>query len=126
MHHRKNQSGATFWSLMFFLAVLGSTMFLGFKLIPPYLDDFKIKSAMDSLVTQSDIGSLSKTGVADALRKRFDVDNVTGIDVNKYLVLEPRGPKKVIRFDYRVIVPLMFNVSALLEFEHAREVRSVE
>jgi hypothetical protein len=33
---------------------------------------------------------------------------------------------KVIRLNYPVVIPLMFNVSLLLEFEHAREVRAVE
>jgi len=126
MRIRDNQQGATFWSLMTFLAVLGFILFLGFKLFPPYLDDFKVKSAMDSLAQQPDIGSLSKAGVAEALRKRFDIDNITGVDVNRYLRIEQRGPKKLIRLDYEVVVPLMFNVSALLDFEHAREVRAVE
>lgn len=126
MHSRKTQRGTTFWSLMFFLAVLGFFLFLSFKLFPVYLDDFKVKAAMDSLAQQSDIGSLSKAGVAEALRKRFDIDNVTTVDVNRYLVIEQRGPKRIIRLDYQVTVPLMFNVSALLDFEHAREVRAVE
>ncbi len=123
---RETQRGATFWSLMFFLAVFGFFLFLGFKLLPVYLDDFKVSSAMDSLAKQSDIGAMSKAGVAEALRKRFDIDSVTSVDVNRYLKVEQRGPKKIIRLDYQVTVPLMLNVSALLDFEHTREVRGVE
>lgn len=126
MRSRNTQRGATFWSLMFFLALLGFVMFLGFRLVPPYADDFKVKAAMDSLAKQPDIGSLSKAAMADSLRKRFDIDSITGIDPGKYLVIEQRPRTRVIRFDYQVVVPLMFNVSALLEFEHAREVRGVE
>lgn len=126
MHNRETQRGATFWSLMFFLAVLGFFLFLGFKLFPPYMDDFKVKAAMDSLAKQGDAGSLSKAALAESLRKRFDVDDIKHVDANKYLVIEPRGRNKLIRLDYQVVVPIMFNASVLLEFGHAREVRAVE
>jgi len=126
MRHRKHQRGATFWSLMFFLAVLGFAMFLGFKLVPPYVDDFKVKAAMDSLANQSDIGSLSKAAMAESLRKRFDIESISGIDPVKYLTVEQRPRTRTIRLNYHIVVPLVFNISALLEFEHAREVRGVE
>jgi len=126
MRHCKNQSGATFWSLMFFLAVLGFAMFLGFKLVPPYIDDFKVKAAMDSLANQSDIGSLSRAAMADSLRKRFDIESISGVDPAKHLTVEQRPRTRAIRLHYHVVVPLVFNISALLEFEHAREVRGVE
>lgn len=126
MRSRDTQRGATFWSLMFFLAVLGFFMFLGFKLFPPYMDDFKVNAAMDSLAKQPDIGSLSKAAMVESLRKRFDIDSITTVDPAKYLTIEQRPRTRVIRLDYQVVVPLMFNVSALLEFEHAREVRAVE
>jgi hypothetical protein len=126
MHSRNTQRGATFWGLLFFLAVLGFFLFLGFKLFPPYLDDFKVKAAMDSLAKQPDVGSLSRAAMVESLRKRFDIDMITGVDPAKYLAIEQRPRTRVIRFDYQVVVPLMFNVSALLEFEHAREVRGVE
>ncbi len=126
MRNRKTQKGMTMWSLLFVLAVLGFFLFLGFKLFPPYLDDFKVKSALDSLAKQSDVGALSKAAMTESLRRRFDIDNIHGVDVGKYLVVEMRGRTKMIRLNYQAVVPLMFNVSALLEFEHAREVRAVE
>lgn len=126
MRNRKTQKGMTMWSLLFVLAVLGFFLFLGFKLFPPYLDDFKVKSALDSLAKQSDVGALSKAAMAESLRRRFDIDNIHGVDVGKYLAVETRGRTKMIRLNYQAVVPLMFNVSALLEFEHAREVRAVE
>lgn len=126
MRSRHTQRGATFWSLMFFLALLGFIMFLGFKLAPPYADDFKVKAAMDSLAKQPDIGTLSKAAMVESLRKRFDIDSIAGIDPGKYLTVEQRPRTRIIRLDYQVVVPVLFNVSALLEFEHAREVRGVE
>ena len=126
MQIRDTQKGMTFWSLLFMLGVLGFFLFIGFKLFPPYLDDFKVKSALDSLVKQPDIGSLSKAAVSDSLRKRIQIDNIDYVDPVKDLTLENRGRMRVIRLRYQPTIPLMFNVSALLEFDHTREVRAVE
>ena len=125
MQRRDTQKGMTFWSLLFVLGVLAFFLFIGFKLFPPYLDDFKLKSALDSLVKQPDVGSLSKAALADSLRKRIDIDNIGYVDPGKDLSLENRGRVRVIRVRYQPVIPLMFNVSALLEFDHTREVRAL-
>ncbi|MBI3574267.1 MAG: DUF4845 domain-containing protein [Gammaproteobacteria bacterium] len=126
MQSRNTQKGMTFWSLLFVLGVLGFSLFVGFKLFPPYLDDFKVKSALDSLAKQSDVGSLSKAAISESLRKRFDIDNISYVNPVKDLILENRGRMRVIRLHYQPTIPLMFNVSLLLEFDHTREVRGVE
>ena len=81
-----------------------------------------MKSALDCLAKQSDVGALSKAAMTESLRRRFDIDNIQVVDVGKYLV-ETRGRTKVIRLNYPVVIPLMLDDPALLEFEHAREVR---
>lgn len=126
MQNRNTQKGMTFWSLLFVLGVLGFFLFVGFKVFPPYMDDFKVNSALDSLAKQSDIGSLSKAAISESLRKRFDIDNISYVDPVKDLTLENRGRMRVIRLRYKPTIPLMFNVSLLLEFDHTREVRGVE
>lgn len=126
MQSRNTQKGMTFWSLLFVLGVLSFSLFVGFKLFPPYLDDFKVASALDSLAKQPDVGSLSKAGLAESLRKRIDIDNISHVDPVKNLSLENRGRMRVIRVRYQPVIPLMFNISMLLEFDHTREVRGVE
>lgn len=126
MQSRNTQKGMTFWSLLFVLGMLGFFLFVGFKLFPPYLEDFKVNAALDSLVKQPDVGSLSKAALADALRKRFDIDNIGYVDPARDLSLENRGRMRILRVRYQPVIPLMFNVSALLEFDHTREVRAVE
>lgn len=126
MQSRDTQKGMTFWSLLFVLVVLGFFLFVGFKLFPPYLDDFKVTSALDSMAKQPDIGSLSKAAIADSLRKRIDIDNISHVDPVKDLTLENRGRMRIIRLRYQPRIPLMFNISMLLEFDHTREVRGVE
>lgn len=124
MQNRKHQSGMTMWSLLFVLGTLAFFLFLGFKLLPPYLTDMKVKSAMDSLGQQPDAGTMSVPEIREAIRKRLEIDSADDLfDLNKVLTVEPRGRVKVIRFSYESVIPMAYNISALIDFDHSIEVR---
>jgi hypothetical protein len=40
--------------------------------------------------------------------------------------MEARGKAKIIRINYETVVPMAFNISALLTFDHSIEVRGTE
>jgi hypothetical protein len=127
MQNPKRQAGMTMWGMLFVLGTLAFILFLFFKLLPPYLDDFKIKSALESLNRQPDAGSLTLPEVKEAIRKRLEIDSADDLfDLNKILTVEPRGKMKKIRINYESVVPMAFNVSALINFDHAIEVRGPE
>lgn len=126
MQSKSRQRGMTFWGMLFVLGVIAVVMFLVFKLFPVYMGDFKVRSALDSLARQQDIASMSKTDIASALEKRFDIDDVRHVDLKRDLTIEPRGRSRVVRIRYEAIVPMVGNISALLEFDHSREVAGSE
>lgn len=124
MQNRKHQSGMTMWGLLFVLGTLAFFLFIGFKLFPPYMTDLKVKSALDSLGQQADVGTMSVPDIREAIRKRLEIDSADDLfDLNKVLTVEPRGRVKVIRISYESVVPMAYNISALLDFDHSIEVR---
>jgi hypothetical protein len=126
MQNPKRQAGMTMWSMLFTLGTLAFFLFLFFKLLPPYMDDFKIASALNSLGRQPDAGSMTVPQVKEALRKRLEIDSADNFDLEKTLTVEPRGKMKSIRINYESVVPMAFNISALLSFDHAIEIRGPE
>lgn len=127
MRVKQYQRGMTMWSLSFVVGVFAFAIFLGFKLFPPYMEDFKVRKALDSVAQNSEIGSMSKADISMALAKRFDIDNVDTIDPVRHLFLENRGRNnRLLRISYEAVIPLFSNISLLLEFEHAKEVRGTE
>ena len=127
MRVKKYQRGMTIWSLTFVFSVFGFLIFLGFKLFPPYMEDFKVGNALESVARSSDIGAMSKADIAMALIKRFDIDNIDTVDPTKQLFVDNRGRNsRLLRISYEAVVPLFYNISLLLEFEHAKEVRGAE
>jgi len=123
MRTPNTQRGMTMWSLLFVLGVIAITVFLILKLLPVYLGDMKVKSALESVSRESDVGSMNKSDIGEAIRKRLEIDNVDDLDLSKVMTITPRGRNRVIRIQYSSTVPMVANISALLEFDHQVEVR---
>ena len=127
MRSIKYQRGMTIWSMSFVVGVFAFAIFLGFKVFPPYMENFKVRNALDSVAQNPDIAAMSKADISTALARRFDIDNIDTVDPTKNLFLESRGRNgRLVRIAYEQVIPLFYNVSLLLEFEHAKEVRGAE
>lgn len=127
MQDRKYQSGMTMWGVLFVLGTLAFFLFLFFKLLPPYLTDLKIGSALESVGRQPDVVTMTPADIKEAIRKRLEIDSADDqFDLNKVLTVEPRGKMRIVRVSYETVVPMAYNVSALLSFDHSVEVRGAE
>jgi hypothetical protein len=69
---------------------------------------------------------MANSEIQEAIRKRLEIDNADTFDLSKTLSISTRGKMKVIRINYETVVPMAFNVSALLSFDHSIEVRGAE
>ncbi|HKQ31217.1 MAG TPA: DUF4845 domain-containing protein [Burkholderiales bacterium] len=114
------------WGLTFVLGTLAFFFFIGFKLFTPYMESFKVRSALDSLARQQDFPSMTRTDIATALSKRFEIDNIDDVKLDKALSVETRGRTKVVRLKYENVVPVVGNLYLLLDFDHSKETRSGE
>lgn len=126
MRSQRAQAGMTMWSGAFVIGALAFFLFMFLKLLPSYLEDMKVKSAMDGLARDPNIATMTRIEIINSLDKRFDIDSVTGVKPAQALVLESRGKTRVIRMNYEAVIPLFYNISALLEFNHVREAGRVE
>ncbi len=126
MKLRSHQIGATLWSMISIAVLVIFFTLLLIKLIPPYLDDMKVRAALDSIERQAKDSSMSNAQIMISLEKRFDIDSITHIDLREDVVIAIEGRMKIVRIEYEAQVPLVFNISALLEFDHSAEVRAFE
>ncbi|OGI48273.1 MAG: hypothetical protein A3B81_06240 [Candidatus Muproteobacteria bacterium RIFCSPHIGHO2_02_FULL_65_16] len=126
MNLKSRQQGMTMWSLAFVLGVIAFVILLIFKLLPPYVEDMKVRAALDGIARQDNAGAMTRAEIASALSKRFDIDNVDTVKPDQHLTVERAVGKKIIRISYEVVIPMVSNISLLLDFNHIREVASVE
>jgi len=116
----------TMWGMMAIGFLVVFFALLLFKLIPPYLADLKVGTALNSLRKQAQTTGMTEAEIRTALRRRLDIDDVTAVDLRQDLTIERRGGGKVVRIAYEAQVPLAFNISALLEFDHSVEVAGID
>ena len=123
MQNLKRQSGMTMWSLLYVLGTLAFALFLFFKLLPPYMTDLKIKSALEGVGRDPDAATMSNGEIKESVRKRLEIDSADSFDLEDSFSVEPHGNMKIVRITYDTTVPMAFNISALIHFDHRVEVR---
>ncbi len=120
----RRQEGMTMWGMVG-LALIGIFfLLLMFKLIPPYMDDFKVGSAIKRIAKKPGAGSLPPNALIENIDKMFAIENVNHVRADKDVEIIPRGASaRLIKLEYEREVPMTGNISVLLYFDHAVEAR---
>ncbi len=121
MNLKSRQRGVTIWGMFMISLMVVFFALLLFKLIPPYLQDLKVNAALDSIEKEASGSGMSKPEIIVALRKRFDIDDIDHVDPAD-ITIQRRGIFIVVDIEYEAVVPLVLNISALLEFNHSAEI----
>ena len=119
----RTQQGWTFWSLLgvSFLIVVVALLFM--KLMPVYMDNYKIVEAMHSVAEDPRARKWTKSQVVREMTNILYIDYGADIvDLNKALTLDKNDAQQFIKVDYEIVVPLVYNVSALLNFNNEVEI----
>lgn len=123
----RKQKGMTMIGMALVLGLIVFFTLLGLKLIPPYLEDFKIQTALKTTAQQAQGGGMSQDDIVVALQKRLEIENMdTTIDLRKSLKIEARGKSKIVRIVYEVRIPMAYNITVLLDFNDSVEIKNVE
>jgi hypothetical protein len=96
-----------------FLLVLFSI--LGFKLIPAYMQEAKIKNTFVVMVHEPDMQKASAHDILATFEKRASVDSITAIKASDIEISSDEG-KLVLSASYSVKIPLVANISLFIEF----------
>jgi hypothetical protein len=118
MLNSTTQKGMTFWGVAFVAALVVIVTILFFKMLPPYLEYGKVKTALENVGKQPNAAAMEKGEIKKALERRFSIDDVTEVDLDKSLFVEKKPGATTIRIAYERRVPIAYNVTALIAFDH--------
>lgn len=120
-HAHPAQLGVSMWGFLSLTVLFVFFILLLLKLLPPYLEDAKVRTAVENVAKQPGSGGLGRKEIEQALERRFEIDDVTRVNLAEHLSIErgKDGRGNVIRIQYEVVVPLVYNMSALLQFDHS-------
>jgi hypothetical protein len=116
----KRQQGLTFISLLLVLGLIGFFVLLTLKIVPIYLDNNKVKSALEALKENSEFPTMGEFEIRDSLTKRFNINYVTDVTQDDITVVKHGNYVKV-DIEYETIVKLAGNLSVLAEFHDTIE-----
>jgi len=113
------QGGASMWMVMLIVAVLGFAAVFGLKLIPVYLEWWKVEKAVSGAL-QPGVGAQSNREIASAIVRRLDIDEVrrmTNATLGEFMTITKKGNTVTVVIDYDVVEPLFGNLSVMAHFE---------
>jgi hypothetical protein len=120
MSFRKRQRGLSFLGLIVLVGVLGFAAVIGLKLIPVYLESWKIDGIMNAVISQPEINDQSRQEVIESMLKRLDIDAVDAVNYSNWkdkLTVAKRKNSITINVRYEITTPLIGNLSLLAEFD---------
>jgi len=122
-HPAGKQTGASMWTLIFTSAMFILFALITMKLVPAYLDNNKVASALESLAETPGAVTMSRRQVLGKINNTLYIDMADDLlDLNASLVISKTKTHKVFSLDYERVIPMAYNVSALLNFENSVEV----
>ena len=120
MRLRKKQRGLSFLGLIVLVGVIGFCIVIGLKLIPIYMESWKIDGIMEAVISEPGINDQSRQEVIDSMLKRLDIDAVDAVNYSNWrdkLTVAKRKNSTSINVRYEITTPLIGNLSLLAVFD---------
>jgi uncharacterized protein DUF4845 len=109
------QRGMTFIGLVLIIAGVVFIATVGIKLYPSYMEFMTVKKAISRIGSQPGFAEMAPRDIKDSFDKSASIDNITAISSDDLVIAKGEG-KPVVSVQYQAVVPIVANVSALLDF----------
>lgn len=110
------QQGMTFIGLVLVIAGIVFVAVIGMKLVPAYIEYFSVKKAIAKIANDPSFNEMSRNDIVASFNRTAVIDNITVIEGKNLTMEKNEAGQTVVSADYQALVPLMGNVSALLDF----------
>ena len=111
----QKQRGMTFMGLVLMVAGIVFVAIIGMKMVPAYIEFMSVKKAIANIANQPDFKEMTQKDIQTAFSKTASIDDIDSINA-KELIISQTDLGPVVTAEYQVVVPLMGNVSAMMDF----------
>lgn len=118
----RRQRGVTLTGFLVASVIVIFILLLAFKLGPAYMEFHSIQKLLRTLAAESVKGGDFRAQARRDFSVRSSVDNITSINHNDIQITKD-GERVVITAEYTVRVPLVYNISACMDFQATSEQR---
>ena len=112
----KKQQGFTFWSLSFTVGTIIVVALVAMKLFPAYSEFMMVKKAIAKIANDPGFNAMSRNDIQRAFERTSNVDDIKSIRHDELDISKNASGGNVVTAEYQVVVPMVANVSFLLDF----------
>lgn len=113
---KRNQTGLSSITLLLVLLAGAFILLAGFKIVPLYLDNYFVKSSIDSLQDE-DIRKMSDRQIRNALGRYFTINGVRDLNAGQ-VKIERETDKVIVKLDYEKRIDFIANIDVVVSFEN--------
>ena len=118
LHKQKGMTGIG-WVIV--LMLIGFFILLGLKIIPAYMNNYKVTSVLESLPNDPELVGIGPGRLRKALLKRLDINMVSDLEKDDILI-EKVGNALRVTIDFETRKSLTKNMSLVIYYENSVEV----
>ena len=112
----REQKGFTFWTLSLTIFSIVFVAIIGMKLVPAYIEYFTIKKVMAKIKNEIAQKPMSVTEIKTSFDRSSAIDDFKSVQSRDLDITRDAAGATTVSVEYQVVVPLVGNVSALLDF----------
>jgi len=121
---KKYQNGATMWSTLSIILMLGFIAYFTAIVGSIYLDYKFIKEAMQTVVDEPKFKTMTKKSLLTVINKRLVINNIRGLSADVITIKRDKQDSKYIHLLYTDKGHIISNVSVLVVFDE--EIRTTK
>ena len=114
------QKGITLGGMIIVCALLFFFVLVGIKLIPSYIEYFKIQNHLRELMRSPELRDTTPQAIRSAFDRRAVIDDITVI-TGKDIEITGTPPNLVLSVSWPSRVPMFGNISACIDFQVSTE-----
>lgn len=111
----KKQKGATFLGMAIIAGLLIFVAIIGMKMAPAYIEFMSVKKVLRAM-SQDSLGTMSKKEIKDSYVRRASIDDIKSVTPADLVIEKDETGATVVSAQYKVIKPIIGNVSVILDF----------
>src|SRR5271170_8526308 len=111
----EKQSGLSLIGFIMICFVIIFVALLGFKLFTPYVQYFTVQKTLKDIANDPEMKSGNARDIKAAYVRHSMIDNIDNVSPDD-IVIEKDGDNLILTASYSVKVPLIYNVSLLIDF----------
>lgn len=115
------QRGMTFIGVVLLVAIIVFVATIAIKLTPAYLEFFAVQKVVQKIQNDPSFASMGQKEIINSFYSSASIQNITSVKEENITIEKAEGGKPIVTIEYQKVIPIVANVSALLDFSASTE-----